>query len=182
MFGERPRTAETGHSGIRDSAHPQGSIARRKNERAFSDDRDRLRRLCTEGDGLISLALGDYHGDIVLLFMRAELPNLFCQGGKQGPRRQITMFPQGFDKALFSELFSCIIERFGHAIGVEHEGVSWREMVLPNGAIPPFGQSQDSAVGFKLSHFVRGQKRKRVSVYICKGRGHGARGCPSGGW
>jgi hypothetical protein len=105
--------------------------------------------LCTEGNRLISLALRDYHGDIVMLFMRAELPNLFCKGGKQGLRREVTMLPQGFDQALFSKFFSGIIERFGHAIGVEYESVSWEEMVLPNGAVPPLGQSQDIAVGFK---------------------------------
>ena len=38
----------------------------------------------TDGDGLIAPAQGDYHGDVVVLLMRAELPNLFCKGGKQG--------------------------------------------------------------------------------------------------
>ena len=59
------------------------------------------------------------------------------------------MLPQDVGQALFSKFFSCTIERFGHTISVEYESVSWEETVLPNGAVPPFGQSQDSAVGFK---------------------------------
>ncbi len=88
---------------------------------------------------LISPALRYYQRDVVALFMRAELPDLFRKGGKQGLRRQLTMLPQGFDQAVFSKFLSRIVERFGHAIGVERKGVSWEETALPNGAFPPCG-------------------------------------------
>jgi hypothetical protein len=59
------------------------------------------------------------------------------------------MLPQGFDQALFSEFLSRIVERFGHAIGVECKGVSWDETALSDGALPPCGQPQHSAGGIQ---------------------------------
>jgi hypothetical protein len=42
----------------------------------------RVAHLDEARDGLIAPTLGDYEGDIVALFVRAELPNVFRKGGK----------------------------------------------------------------------------------------------------
>src|SRR6266568_2123807 len=59
------------------------------------------------------------------------------------------MLSQRFDQALFSEFFSAIVERFGDAVGVERECVSWEELAFPNRAIPFFEESQHRAGGFE---------------------------------
>jgi hypothetical protein len=63
--------------------------------------------------------LGHDQRDIVVLFMRAELPNFFHDGRKQGLRGQVAVLLQCFGQSLLSELLSGGAERFGYAICVE---------------------------------------------------------------
>src|SRR5260370_41351421 len=56
---------------------------------------------------------------------------------------------QGFDEALFAELFVCGVVGFGDAIGVEGEGVAWAKLAFSNFAIPILENAQDGGGGFE---------------------------------
>jgi len=55
--------------------------------------------------------------------MRAELRSIIKNRSNQYPRRLLTMSSQQLDKAVLSEFLSCIVERFGYAVGVECERI-----------------------------------------------------------
>src|SRR5260370_40564029 len=56
---------------------------------------------------------------------------------------------QGFDEALFAELFVCGVVGFGDAIGVEGEGVACAKLAFSNLAIPILENAQDGGGGFE---------------------------------
>src|SRR6266567_3978234 len=59
------------------------------------------------------------------------------------------MLTQRFDQAPLSEFLPCTVERFGYAIRIECEDVSWQETALANGAIPFLEEPEDSARGIE---------------------------------
>ncbi len=59
------------------------------------------------------------------------------------------MPPQRFDQALDSEFLASIVERFGDAVGVEHQRVSGEEAAFAYRAIPFFKDSEYRARGFQ---------------------------------
>src|SRR6267143_1947459 len=64
-------------------------------------------------------AFGDYQSHIVVLLVRAELPNFIHNCSKHEPWRQFTMSPQRFDQVLFSKFLSGFIERVGDPDRIE---------------------------------------------------------------
>jgi len=54
------------------------------------------------------------------------------------------MAAKRLDWAALSEFFSGVVERFGSAVGIEQEGVSWEELALFERAIPFLKQSEHS--------------------------------------
>src|SRR5205085_8565173 len=76
-------------------------------------------------------------------------------------RRQFTMPAQGFDQALFSELFSGGVERFSDAVGIERERVAREEMAFADGALPVLEESQHGAGGIKLHQRIITAKQER---------------------
>src|SRR5229473_1766848 len=59
---------------------------------------------------------------------------------------------QGFDEALFAELFVCGVVGFGDAIGVEGKGVACAKLAFSNLAIPFFENAQDGGSGMEAFH------------------------------
>jgi hypothetical protein len=90
-------------------------------------------------------APGHNQRNVVLLFIRAELPNLIDNRRDHGLWGQFPMPVQRFDQARFSELLTRIVERFGDPIGVEYQHVSREEPMLRHRAIPVFEEPQHGA-------------------------------------
>src|SRR5713226_8094298 len=67
---------------------------------------------------------------------------------------------QGFDEALFAELFVCGVVGFGDAIGVEGEGIAWAKLALSNLAIPFFENAQDGGGGIEAFHIAIAAEEK----------------------
>jgi hypothetical protein len=61
---------------------------------------------------LISSAPGNYNCYVVMLFTRAELPNVINKSCQYAIRRKFRAPPERLYQALFSEFFSLRIERF----------------------------------------------------------------------
>ena len=91
---------------------------------------------------LISSALANNQSDIVLLFMRTELFDVLDNRCYQRLWRQFSMPFERFDQAVFAEIFPCIVERFGHAIGIKYKGISGEELALCHAAFPVFEDAQ----------------------------------------
>ena len=73
---------------------------------------------------LIRPALGNYESYVVVLFVRAEVPNFIHNGSKHDPRRQFTMSAQRLDQVLLSKFLSGFIERVGYPVRVQYQSVS----------------------------------------------------------
>jgi len=54
---------------------------------------------------------------------------------------------QGFDQALFSEFLIRRVVRFGYAVGVKRERVSWMKLAFSNFAIPFLEDTQHGGRG-----------------------------------
>src|SRR5579863_3919316 len=87
--------------------------------------------------------------DVVILLMRAELPDL-VDNRPDGSARRLTAMPSDrFDQAVLAEFLFCVIKGFGDAIGVENQRVSRTEAALVNRAIPLLKQADHSAGGIE---------------------------------
>jgi hypothetical protein len=94
-------------------------------------------------------AFCDDEGDVVVLLVGAELPDLVDDGSEQGMGRESGVSLESADEAVFAELFLDLVEGFGDAIGVESEDVAGRELALDGGGVPLFKEAQDSGGGVK---------------------------------
>src|SRR5712692_913666 len=61
---------------------------------------------------------------------------------------------QGLQQAVLAEFLAVSIEGFGHAVGVECEGVAGRQMAFPKFAFPLFENSQDRGGGIEVREAV----------------------------
>src|SRR5579864_7079426 len=87
--------------------------------------------------------LGDDQRDVVVLFVRAELPNLIQYRGQQSLARQFAMPSQALDQAPLAEFFSGCVRGFGHSIGVERKHVAGEDFTFSHGAIPVRKEPQE---------------------------------------
>src|SRR6266446_6106378 len=71
---------------------------------------------------------------------------------------------QGFDEALFAELFVCGVVGFGDAIGVEGKGVACAKLAFSNLAIPFFENAQDGGSGMEAFHSAIAAEEKAGEV------------------
>lgn len=108
----------------------------------------------------IPSALGNNHGDVVVLFLRAELPNPIDNRRNRGLRRQFSAPPKRFEQARFSEFLSGIVERFGDAIGIERERVPRVKATLPYRAVPILEEPQNRFRGRKPFNGVAAAQKK----------------------
>ena len=68
--------------------------------------------------------MGSNNRDVVLLLIRAELPDLFNNRINQDAGGTLTTTAQDLHQTWFSELFCITVRRFCHAIGVEQKSIS----------------------------------------------------------
>src|SRR4051795_3240199 len=68
------------------------------------------------------------------------------------------------NQTLFSEFFSCVIERFGYAVGVEREGVAGGEPAFANRAIPIFEEAENGAGGIEAFESVIVPEKKSAEM------------------
>ena len=71
------------------------------------------------------------------------------------------MTAQSFNQTRFAEFFAVRVERLGDTVGVEHHGISGKEIPLARTAIPPFEKSQDSARRVKALQVAVVAKQER---------------------
>src|SRR5229473_2196680 len=95
---------------------------------------------------------GDDEGDVVALFVGAEALDFANDGSEGGLGRAFAMALEGFDQALFAELFIIRVVGFGYAIGVEGEGIAWANLAFSNLAIPFFENAQNGGSGMETFH------------------------------
>jgi hypothetical protein len=84
----------------------------------------------------IFATLGDDQRDVILPFMSPEPPNILDQRRNQRLGRHSTVPSQHFNQPLLTELLSRAVERFGHAVGIEHQQISREQLPLLQQAIP----------------------------------------------
>ena len=77
-----------------------------------------MRQEDTPGAALISSALANDQSDVIVLFMRAELFNSIDNRRYHRLWRQFSVRFERFDQTPFAELFPCLVERFGHSVGI----------------------------------------------------------------
>jgi hypothetical protein len=68
--------------------------------------------------------------------MSPEPPNFLDQRRNQRLGRHSTVPSQHFNQPLLTELLSRAVERFGHAVGIEHQQISREQLPLLQQAIP----------------------------------------------
>src|SRR5579863_7132681 len=74
------------------------------------------------------------------------------------------MPPQRFNQALLAELLFRTVERFGDAVGVERERVSWKQAPFANRAIPFLEESQHGARGIEPLQSVIAPEKKSAKM------------------
>src|SRR5262245_11615654 len=84
----------------------------------------------------ISFTLRHNQSDIVLLFLVTEFLYIINDRRYQGLWREFSIPLPCLDQALFAEFSFRIVERFGYAVGVKYECVSWEKLALPHRTIP----------------------------------------------
>src|SRR5262249_7898731 len=118
-----------------------------------------------------SFALRNQHGEVVSLFVRAELANMLEQRSQQVLRRKVAVAAQGFHQTRFAEFFAIRVEGLGDAVGVEDQCVSGKEIPLPRAAIPTFEEPQHRArriKPFQLAVAAEQQRGKVAAVRIAQ--------------
>ena len=95
---------------------------------------------------------GNDERDVVVLFVGAESLDFVQDRSQRGLGRSFSMLLQGFDEALFAELFVGRIRGFRDAIRVEGEAVPRMELAFSNGAIPLLEDTQHRGRGIKALH------------------------------
>ena len=96
---------------------------------------------------LVPYAFGDHEGDVVVLFLRAELANVIDDSLEQSLRWHVAMPADGFDQAKLPEFLSRPAERLGDAVSVECERVSRLEPPLTYRAVPLIEEPDHRARG-----------------------------------
>lgn len=95
-----------------------------------------------------------------MLFVWAELANFVDDRSEQGLGREGAVAAQGFDEAFLSEFFAGIVKGFCDAVGVESEGITGKELALPNFAIPLFEDAENGGGGVKTLESIVAAEEK----------------------
>src|SRR5579863_2840870 len=101
-----------------------------------------------------SLELRDDRRDVVVLFLKTELPNAIHDCGQQGLARQVPMLLKRFNQAALAEFLSSLVTGFGDPIGVKRKHVPGKKLLLPHRAIPLSEQSEQRAGGLEPIHLA----------------------------
>ena len=80
-----------------------------------------------------------------MLFPLAKLLNIAYDRRKKGIGRQFAISKQRINQAVFAKLLFRSVERFGHAVRVQHEHVPGKQVAFRHHAIPFFKESEDGA-------------------------------------
>ena len=72
----------------------------------------------------ILLRSRDYQGQIVRLARAAEPLHFVENHGKHFFDGLLLVRPQNLEQSRLAELFSCLVGRFRHAVGINHQNVS----------------------------------------------------------
>src|SRR5262249_35303717 len=83
-------------------------------------------------------------------------------------RRQVSVPTQSLNQTRFTEFFALRVERLGDSVGVEHHGVSGKEIPLTRAAIPTLEKSQDGAGRIEaLQIAVPTKQKRRKMTAVC---------------
>ena len=104
---------------------------------------------------------GDDEGDVVVLLVGAEALDFGDDRLQQALRRLPAMALQGFDQALFAELFVVGVVGFGDAVGVEGKCIARAKLVFADFAIPIFENPEHGSGGFEALHGIVAVKQNR---------------------
>ena len=99
--------------------------------------------LCSRAAG--GSTLRDYQCDVIVLFVRTELPDFVGNGRQQNLAGQLPVLAQPFGEIPLSKFFPGVVTSFGYAIGVEGQDVPRKQVAFADGAIPLLEQAQRRA-------------------------------------